>query len=147
MAFLDLGVRSPGVPISLLVFKKEFQIRPCGWRIAFDDHPHITSCSVYQATKLVIALIGIGSDQASFAQDLRQQGLERAHFIVFLSYWTLLQDNACVYLIHVQYLLLRLFSLEDLFARAMGAVALVSHHFSPMLAIPGTGSRGYSLPW
>jgi hypothetical protein len=59
MAFLDLDVRAPGVPISLLVFEKEFQIRPGCGRVVFYEQHHITSCPLYQATKLVIALSGI----------------------------------------------------------------------------------------
>jgi hypothetical protein len=46
MAFLDLDGRSPGVPISRLVFKKAFQIGPgCGRGACADQH-HIPSCTV-----------------------------------------------------------------------------------------------------
>jgi hypothetical protein len=126
VAFLHLDARSPGVPISLLVFKKAFQICPGCGRGAFDDQHHITSCSLYQATKLVIALSGISGDQAPFAQDLRQKRLERADCMVVLSYGTWLQDTAGLYLIHLHHLLLRLFSPLDLVARALKRFAIKS---------------------
>src|SRR5579859_6636798 len=110
MPFLDLDVRPPGPPIRLLIFKEEFQVRLCGWCIAFDDHDHIPSRPLYQATELVIALGGIGGENAPFAQDFRQQGLERTPFIVALSNWALLQDDAGLRFIDMQQLLLGLLS-------------------------------------
>src|SRR5207302_2255050 len=56
MAFLDLFKRLPGAPISLLVFKKEFQIRAGERGIVFDEDDHVAPCSVDQAPILVIAL-------------------------------------------------------------------------------------------
>lgn len=110
MPFLDLDVRLPGPPIRLLSFKKEFQVRLCSWSIAFDDQDYIAARTLHQATELVIALGGIGGENAPFAQDFRQQGLERTHFIVALSNWALLQDDASLRFIDMQQLLLGLFS-------------------------------------
>ena len=70
MAFLDLFKRLPGAPISLLVFKKEFQIRASERGIVFDEHDHVAPCSVDQAPKFVIALSRVAGQNAPFAQHL-----------------------------------------------------------------------------
>jgi hypothetical protein len=42
MALLDLLKALLGTP-GLLILKKEFQIRPCGWCIALHEHNHVAS--------------------------------------------------------------------------------------------------------
>ena len=66
----------------------------------------------------MIALSRIAGENASFAQHLSQQGFEGAHFIVLLGNRALLHHDARLGLIHMQYLLLRLFSSVQLLARA-----------------------------
>jgi hypothetical protein len=124
MPFLDLDVRLPGPPIRLLICKKEFQVRLRGWCIAFDDHDHIAARTLHQATELVIALGGIGGENAPFAPDFRQQGLECTHFIVVLSNWALLQDDASLHFIDMQHLLLCILSSRGLRSRSSSRFAI-----------------------
>jgi hypothetical protein len=47
MTFLDCFKRVPGTPISLRVFKKEFQICSGDRRIVFDEEDHVPSCPLH----------------------------------------------------------------------------------------------------
>ena len=70
MPFLHVFPRPPGAPISLLIFKKQFQIGLGRGRIAFDDQNHIASRPQHPPPKLVITLGSIGGQNASLTQDL-----------------------------------------------------------------------------
>ncbi len=127
MAFLHLFIRLPGVPIRLLLFKKEFQICSRGWRIVFDEDNRIASRTLDQAPKVVRALGGIAGQNASFAPHLAEQGLERTDFMVLGSNRRLRQDHAALHLVHMPDLLLWLFSSIGLLAGAQPRFAIHGH--------------------
>jgi len=70
MPFLHLLKGLPGAPISLLVFKKEFQIGTGSWSIVFDEDDHIASRTLDQAPILVITLSRIAGQNAPLAEHL-----------------------------------------------------------------------------
>lgn len=99
MAFLAALTRLPRTAVGLWIFKKELQIRPCGRRIVFHNHDRLSSCTLDQTTKLVIALCRIRRQNASFAQHLGQQRFESTD----ARYASLLWDTAlkqCPFALH-----------------------------------------------
>jgi hypothetical protein len=67
MALLHVFLGLPGAAISLLIFKKAFQVCSGGRGLVFDKDNHVASKTLDPAPKVVIALGGITSQKAAFA--------------------------------------------------------------------------------
>jgi hypothetical protein len=117
MTFLNFFKRVPGTPISLRIFKKEFQIRSGDRRIVFDEEYHVPSCPLHLPPKVVI------TDAAASA--VRMRPLQSASVNKGFRVLTALCSRAighCYktmpgrHLIHMQHLLLRFLSSIELLA-------------------------------